>query len=1209
MFRILIAAVLVYGSAASLRAQDPEIKQVERKNTQGTVVERYRTVDGKYDGEYERFYDDGKLWEKGVCRANKREGAWIFNHSNGHKSFEGTYKGGLFEGAASQYHTSGRKYAEGAFTKGHLSGKVTYWHDSELVDQTGDVSNSGENSFSYITRQGAWTYNHGNGKKSFEGTYKDNLLDGAASHYHPSGRKYAEGTFTKGRLSGKVTYWHDSEHVESTGEASNSSENSFSYITRQRAWVYNHGNGNKSFECGYVDNIFDGPATKYYASGPKAVTATFDRGQLTGEWTAFHENGKLAAVGEAMGSARADSIDHPVRAGLWVEYHDNGNRSFDGTYVNGEPDGFVSLYHRNGEKWVLAAYVEGNVKGGWTSWFENGKTAAHGHAYTTASPGRNAQSVSRHGPWILYHDNGSKESEGRYHLNQKAGPWVYYDRDGKLREVKNHVPEGEKAPISSAELADGSKVYSTVNPDGSTDTLTFDKNGKLTKQEHNLPLDKQKAYVSYTDPDTGETVVITHDADGTPNTTRSTTTTGADGAKRTSEADSDGTTREITDRPDGARSMVESRPDGTRVTTERAKDGTVTRHYDNPDGTSRDYTYRPDGSRMRVRRDADGKVLDTTSRDPVGVEHMKLADGTEVRRHKDGDGNLVETRTTPGGDTTRIARDKAGKEISRDDKWGKRAPGESLYSDMQGGKDWSGLTDEERKSFADREAAMKDKGMLDEARRDAANADLRRAASPDLDADKTAADTDLARKPATDAAKRLDDPENIAAAGTALKVFDWLLSLPETRLRMIQEELSKALEDKDKDKLAELLATDRKGLVSFLNRNPGLLKAWEEKIKPTANAASSLVAMALNVAKGVDCAMKGEYGEAINSFLDAGISGLKLIPPAEMAKLERELRANPSTYMTAIKNMITFGRELNRELKPGESRNYGTLLKEGAEFMLNAYRSLPEAERKHFIERRMPLLRNMFKKLEDGTPGAKVVLGLIESAPEIYKLLDEWNSENRAANITAVAQKVGPKTIGLLVRLSTGSDAAAEAAEFLAQVGTDYLAGLGNEAREAARAALNAAGTEANAYANMRNVMQEAARKSGMSAADARDYEHLANLISGHGGRTVLSDMQRRKDLLGIREATQAWRRVDAHLRGGSGAVGFLYANLQDDTKRRRENEDSYQRWLQTHVGNAARTVRYIDKVINEYPKGGAARRFLLSWRADLQFAVDTLGR
>lgn len=48
------------------------------------------------------------------------------------------------------------------------------------------------------------------------------------------------------------------------------------------------------------------------------------------------------------------------------------------------------------------------------------------------------QDYKRHGHWVTYYPDGTKESEGNYHLGTKTGRWTYWDKKGKLEREEVH---------------------------------------------------------------------------------------------------------------------------------------------------------------------------------------------------------------------------------------------------------------------------------------------------------------------------------------------------------------------------------------------------------------------------------------------------------------------------------------------------------------------------------------------------------------------------------------------------------------------------------------------------------------------------------------------------------------------------------------------------------------------------------------------------
>lgn len=1282
-----IALIVLSFVSSHLFAQDPpKVENIERKNAAGTVIEKYKTVDGTKEGPYSAFHDDGSKKSVGTYLHGNRTGAWVDYYANGKKSLEVTFEADSWTGAAVRYHDNGKVWQEGTFERGYAKGLLSEYHKNGQLYSAGVVSSSSHNWFSDPVRQGrhAWYYNdgtihqvadfdnnnwngataryHPNGNKQYECNFESGYAKGPFRQYHENGQLYAEGevsssshnwygdavqqgewkyyystgsihqivafqngdwnglavryhengnkmyecSFEAGYAKGPFKQYHENGQLYAEGEVSSSSRNWYGDVVRQGEWNYYYSDGVTSWTGSYKDSNWEGEVISYHQSGKKSFQATFENGYASGTWTHYHDNGQVYGVGDVTGS-NLNHFGGPLKTGVWVNYYADGTRSFEGNYVNNVLDGGAAWFHSNSQQAISSEWVEGTMKGSWTTWHPNGNKGGHGYSY-----GGSAYNPLKHGPWVWYHLNGNKKSEGKYDHNKATGPWIEYDSNGRVEKIVNYANGVALKGNSEAELPDGSRVIRTSNPDGSSDTYTVDKDGNIVDHEHKPAPGEDKPYIEYEDPDTGETVTVTHDEDGNPKTTKSKTTKDDDGTEHTHEEDDDGTVREITKKPNGEREYREVRPDGTVRESSQDADGNIRRKQTNPDGTVTEYTKDADGRKTRTRRDSEGNIIEEAERTPVGVETVRTPDGTTTRRHKDDEGNWVETTERPDGTISRVVRDGEGNVISRDEKYGERALGQSLYEDVEGGRNWNDLTPEEKKSYADNETKMKEGGTLDSARTRAADGQMKNRDSARASGDKALSDaaSDLKREPVADgAAKPPKRTVDKAKLGTAAKALELALRMSDVPFESIQESLKQAIDSKDADKIAELLDQDKNSLPGWLERNADVAQKWTQAVK----SGGSAFAAALAVSKGVDHLFKKEYGAALEEFAGASASALGAIPPGTMAQIERELGRNPASQALALKSAIAFGRELSRKLKPGESRNYGTLLKEGVGFMVNGWKSMPEDQRKHFVERNIPAMNKWLESLDKGIGKSSVkrsagLLALVDAAPHVYKLMSEWGGPNDAANITTLAQKVGPKAIGMLVQASTRSETAGAAAEMIAQLGADYMAHLGNDARKAAIGALRQTEQNAAAYDRMRDAMKGLAVQAGMSHRDAEQYDTVSNLVSGHRGRLVLSDMRRKKDLLGVHESMQAWRRVDDDLGKGSGNVTAFYEALADSKSRSSADEAAYQRWKSNNVNNARRTSEHITSIISEYKVGSPAHKFLLAWQHDLDHMVRTFG-
>jgi len=972
-----------------------------------------------------------------------------------------------------------------------------------------------------------------------------------------------------------------------------------------------------------VDGNIHGPYKSFHSNGMTRCEATFTKGQLKGDWTYSYPSGKTFARGEAYGSRLVNDASLPLLSGRWTWYYSDGKVAFEGTFIEDRLEGEVRTYQRNGNLTLLANFTGGQAHGNWTELYD-GKIKAHGAVTSgSASRGHARQPYipvifpKKTGHWIQYYAGSeNKASEGSYYKNRRVGTWIYYwsRPPGKVSSIRNYNYDGSIYESERTTDPDtGQTTYRCENVDGSFDVIVTDADGQIVSRTYEPAPGAPPPLVSYTDEQTGVTISAIRDERGNLVITRSRTSVDDDGTRHIHEEDDNGVTREITERPDGSRTVRAVDRDGTVSQTTQQADGKLTREVTHTDGTSTTYTRNPDGTQTLVKRDAEGNITLQTTRDADGSEARSYPDGSTARRHQDADGNTVETREYADGSREELVRDPQSKVSRRELAPARKLePGQTLYEQVEGGADWDALPDSEKAEYAEREAKLREAGILDQMLNNASAHDRRRqdADGAAMDGVLTDANRVLARQPAADRVPKenqrlLDDGER-READLALQGVQWVLDLPDTSVQAIQEELARAIDEKNGELIKELMSTDRRDLVGFLNRHPQVLQNWEQRVKPTLNAGTSALASGLLLTQAVDQAFEGDYAEALQSFLEAGANGIKAIPPDELAKIEAQLGRSPSDYALAVKSLVGFMYEAFREPTAENPRSWGRLIQDGAYTLYHLFNSLPAEQRAHFIERQLPIIRKQLKSLADNTPNARAVLGLLEAAPEIEKLYREWDTGQRWINISNLAQKLGPKVVGALVKASTGSDAAADLVEGVIQLGADYMAHLGAEAREATARALDAAESEANASARLRQELQRLAREAGMTEEDARSYDFLISSATGHRSGLVLHDMRQNKDLLGIREAMQAWRRVNEA--SGHNMVGVKhFLNLLVDEDERAD-EGHYQNLIRDMIANARLNITVIDRKLPQYEAGTAAHRFLSALRHDLSYIVRAFG-
>ena len=119
------------------KSSDVPFKGKVTGKSQGTIK------NGKFDGPWDRYHDNGKLKEKGIYRNGKEEGPWVRYHKNGQLSDKGTYKYGEKDGPWVRYYDNGQLHFKGTWKDRNPDGPwVSYNKDGTVNEKwTGTFKN------------------------------------------------------------------------------------------------------------------------------------------------------------------------------------------------------------------------------------------------------------------------------------------------------------------------------------------------------------------------------------------------------------------------------------------------------------------------------------------------------------------------------------------------------------------------------------------------------------------------------------------------------------------------------------------------------------------------------------------------------------------------------------------------------------------------------------------------------------------------------------------------------------------------------------------------------------------------------------------------------------------------------------------------------------------------------------------------------------
>ncbi|MGD0094614.1 MAG: toxin-antitoxin system YwqK family antitoxin [Planctomycetota bacterium] len=154
-------------------------------------------------------------------------------------------------------------------------------------------------------------------------------------------------------------------------------------------------------------------ARYFWAAPPK---------EFTGRWLTYFVNGRIVH-------------DIEYKKGQYVSFkafHDNGQLSYEQTYVDGQIAGPDIGYYPDGKKSYEGRYVKGKQDGGWTHWYQNGKKESEA-SYVNGE---------QHGISTTWYENGRKWLERHYDHGRCTGE-AAWDKNGKLQ-YAHGTAEGAK---------------------------------------------------------------------------------------------------------------------------------------------------------------------------------------------------------------------------------------------------------------------------------------------------------------------------------------------------------------------------------------------------------------------------------------------------------------------------------------------------------------------------------------------------------------------------------------------------------------------------------------------------------------------------------------------------------------------------------------------------------------------------------------------
>ena len=338
-----------------------------------------------------------------IDKARMKQGKWIEFWDNWAIKTEGEYKNDLKHGYFKEYSKEGvllstSKYIDGLIQEdvaelAKLDIKTEYYPDGnvKIVASYKDDVPEGIRREYNPKGQVVAGYIFKNGDIIGEGIIDDEgMRDGPWKDYYPNGALKSDGQYETGKRTGLWKFYHPNGVLEQTGS-------------------YNK------------DGKEDGTWTWYFATGDLLREESYFNGMIDGYSIEYDEYGVVIAEGEYL---------EDYREGKWVFNY--GDHKSEGEYLNGMRHGKWKSYYSDDVLSFEGKYIEDNPNGRHT-WF-----------------------------W----SNGIKKTEGNYIMGLKDGEWIKYNFDGtpfisifyengkekKYDGIRVRVLEADEGEISGEEL-------------------------------------------------------------------------------------------------------------------------------------------------------------------------------------------------------------------------------------------------------------------------------------------------------------------------------------------------------------------------------------------------------------------------------------------------------------------------------------------------------------------------------------------------------------------------------------------------------------------------------------------------------------------------------------------------------------------------------------------------------------------------------------
>jgi len=452
--------VLVFLFSAELMAQADGVVFTQFKHRNGVVSSEGYLRNGKPDGYWKTFNEQGQLVSEGNRENFLLDGVWKF-YSNGELTSEITYKAGKRNGLTRIF--TDRETIVTPYVDDFVSGLREIFYISGNIKQRTPFENGLEHGIEFdFSEEGDITaiteYRRGFiiSRQRINRRDRNGWKQGAWKFFYPDLIVQMEGTFLNDKKNGFFKYYDTLGNLTEVKKFVNGElEESSQELANVEVRTEYHPNGMPRLTATYRNGVLEGIAREFDDSGRIVQGVIFQEGRVVAQgivdetgrfqdnWKEFYPDGTLRAEGRYRNGRRV---------GRWVFYFPDGTLEQEGRFNNnGQHHGEWTWYHPNGQIHIVQNYQAGEQDGMFREFADDGETIVSEGEYVDGE---------RHGNWVI--NTGIERSAGRYRSGERHGRWRIYS-------VNSGRPVFEGSFVDG--VPNGRHVY-------------FQENGKILEERH-----------------------------------------------------------------------------------------------------------------------------------------------------------------------------------------------------------------------------------------------------------------------------------------------------------------------------------------------------------------------------------------------------------------------------------------------------------------------------------------------------------------------------------------------------------------------------------------------------------------------------------------------------------------------------------------------------------------------------------------------------